>query len=81
MRKFNTEKVNPTAAVSTVTVAYVALVTGLKLDGLIGVCWTLLLAPLWGPIAMLFGLLALLAVAWLVLWCIVTIGRKSRGGL
>lgn len=81
MRRHQPEKLNPTTAVSSVTVAYVALITGLKLDGLIGYSWTLLLAPVWGPIALVIVLLAGLLMAWLVLWCIVTVTRKTGGGL
>jgi hypothetical protein len=79
MRKINPEKINPTAAVSTITVAYTSLVIGLKLDGYIAISWTLLLAPLWAPIAMVMGLMAALCVAWLVLWCICAAARKDGG--
>lgn len=74
-RKIHTEKINPAAAVSTVTVAYIALVTGLKLDGFIAYSWTLLLAPLWAPIALVLATLVALGVLWLVLWCLCALAR------
>lgn len=78
MKRINPEKTNPVQAISSLTVAYVALVVGLKLDGIIAVSWTLLMAPLWAPIAIILAVLVLACIVWMTLGGVIALLRMAR---
>jgi hypothetical protein len=66
-------------ALAAFTAAYVAFACGLKLDGFITLSWTVILAPVWLPVAIIVAIAALyVAVCCIVIllaWAI----RKLRG--
>lgn len=81
MRQSRYEKINPTLAASTFTVAFMAFIIGLKLDGYITVGWLWILSPLWGVIAIGLALLTVIAAFYIALALIFWAVRKAKGGL
>jgi hypothetical protein len=59
--------------------AYVALACGLKLDGFIKLPWTLLLAPVWFPIALMFAVAFFYVLLGIMLIAVDALVRKLRG--
>ena len=74
---------NPRAimVLTSFTAAYVALICGLKLDGFTNLPWTLLLSPVWFPIASILVFAAFWVVIIFIILATDYLVRKLRGGL
>lgn len=79
MRKKSTDK-KDYAALSAFTIAYAALIYGLKMDGWLSLSWTALLAPIWAPMAcvLLFGTVYIAALVVVMVLNLMTSRRWRR---